>query len=93
MICHGKRTVWFNFEAHYVSSYVFLPIHYYFSFNIVCSFCNLGLTSSIILRSGRLSDLLAQLQELCKGVNEVEISPEKYDSSILRAQVLQLILE
>ncbi|KAL6136990.1 hypothetical protein ACLB2K_062285 [Fragaria x ananassa] len=49
-----------------------------------------GLTSSIILRSGKLSDLLAQLQELCKGVNEVEILPEKFDSSILRAQIQQL---
>ncbi|KAL6135166.1 hypothetical protein ACLB2K_067394 [Fragaria x ananassa] len=49
-----------------------------------------GLTSSIILSSGKLSDLLAQLQELCKGVNEVEILPEKFDSSILRAQIQQL---
>ncbi|KAL6140209.1 hypothetical protein ACLB2K_058509 [Fragaria x ananassa] len=49
-----------------------------------------SLTSSIILRSGKLSDLLAQLQELCKGVNEVEILPEKFDSSILRAQIQQL---
>ncbi|XP_050382511.1 uncharacterized protein LOC126799358 [Argentina anserina] len=49
-----------------------------------------GLTSSIILRNGKLSDLLAQLQELCKGVNEVEILPEKFDSSVLRAQIQKL---
>lgn len=47
-----------------------------------------GLTGSVILKSGRLSDVLLQLQELVKNVNEVEVSPNKYDSSLLAAQVL-----
>lgn len=51
----------------------------------------LGLTSSIVLRSGRLSDVIAQLQELLKGVEEVEISPFKYDSELLAAQVCQIL--
>ncbi|XP_057955295.1 uncharacterized protein LOC131149150 isoform X3 [Malania oleifera] len=45
-----------------------------------------GLTGSVILRSGRLSDVILQLQELLKGVNEVEISANKYDSVLLAAQ-------
>ncbi|XP_031262082.1 uncharacterized protein LOC116120269 isoform X2 [Pistacia vera] len=52
-----------------------------------------GLTGSIVLRSGRLSELIAQLQELLKGVNEVEISPFKYDSALLLAQIQQLSQE
>lgn len=32
---------------------------------------DLGLTGSIVLRSGRLSEIIAQLQELLKGVDEV----------------------
>lgn len=51
---------------------------------------NTGLTGSVVLRSGRLSDLIFQLQELLKGVNEVEISPQKYDTALLAAQVLQI---
>ncbi|KAK2648807.1 hypothetical protein Ddye_016296 [Dipteronia dyeriana] len=52
-----------------------------------------GLTSSIVLRSGRLSEIISQLQELLKGVEEVEISPFKYDSSLLAAQIRQLSQE
>ncbi|KAL7250153.1 hypothetical protein ACSBR1_012205 [Camellia fascicularis] len=52
-----------------------------------------GLTGSVILRSGQLSDLISQLQELIKGVNEVEISPDKYDSALLAAQIRQLAQE
>ncbi len=50
-------------------------------------FCDLGLTGSVVLRSGRLSDLIAQLQELLNGVNDVEVSANKYDSTVLAAQV------
>lgn len=50
--------------------------------------CETGLTGSIVLRSGRLSDLIVQLQELLTTVNEAESSP-KYNSEILAAQVLQ----
>ncbi|KAL5794220.1 hypothetical protein ACOSP7_002814 [Xanthoceras sorbifolium] len=49
-----------------------------------------GFTSSIVLRSERLSELISQLQELLKGVEEVEISPFKYDSSFLAAQIKEL---
>ncbi|XP_042479053.1 uncharacterized protein LOC122059999 [Macadamia integrifolia] len=52
-----------------------------------------GLTGSVILRSGRLSDVILQLQELIKGVNEVEISPNRYDSALLAAQIRQLAQE
>ncbi|KAL4581389.1 hypothetical protein LXL04_017603 [Taraxacum kok-saghyz] len=52
-----------------------------------------GLTSSVILRSGKLSDIISELQELMKGVNEVEISPGKYDSAALAAQIRQLAQE
>ncbi|XP_052177998.1 uncharacterized protein LOC127791879 [Diospyros lotus] len=52
-----------------------------------------GLTGSVILRSGQLSDLISQLLELIKGVNEAEISPEKYDSALLAAQIRQLAQE
>ncbi|XAR68149.1 hypothetical protein NMG60_11003184 [Bertholletia excelsa] len=52
-----------------------------------------GLTGSIILRSGQLSDLISQLQELIKGVNEAEISPDKYDGALLAAQIRQLAQE
>lgn len=48
---------------------------------------DLGLTGSIVLRSGRLSELIAQLQELLKGVDEVQTSPFEYDSALLAAQV------
>ncbi|KAJ4730137.1 Protein of unknown function (DUF1664) [Melia azedarach] len=52
-----------------------------------------GLTGSIVLRSGRLSEIISQLQELLKGVDEVESSPFKYDSSLLLAQIQQLSKE
>ncbi|KAL6975649.1 hypothetical protein U1Q18_024444 [Sarracenia purpurea var. burkii] len=52
-----------------------------------------GLTGSIILRSGQLSDLISQLQGLINGVNEAEISPDKYDSALLAAQIRQLAQE
>lgn len=52
-----------------------------------------GLTGSIVLRSGRLSDLISQLQELISGVNDAEISPEKYDSALLATQIRQLAQE
>lgn len=52
-----------------------------------------GLTGSVVLRSGRLSDLIAQLQELLKGVNDAEVSPHKYDTAILAAQIRQLAQE
>lgn len=52
-----------------------------------------GLTGSIVLRSGRLSELIAQLQELLNGVDEVQTSPFKYDSALLAAQIRQLSQE
>ncbi|KAL8195388.1 hypothetical protein R6Q57_025791 [Mikania cordata] len=52
-----------------------------------------GLTSSVILRSGKLSDILSELQELMTGVNEIEIQPGKYDSAALAAQIRQLAQE
>lgn len=53
----------------------------------------LGLTGSVVLRSGQLSSLIAQLQELLKGVYEVEISSGGYDATLLAAQVLFKIYE
>ncbi|XP_010252625.1 PREDICTED: uncharacterized protein LOC104594150 [Nelumbo nucifera] len=52
-----------------------------------------GLTGSVILRNGQLSDVIFQLQELIKGVNDTEISSNKYDSSLLAAQIRQLAQE
>ncbi|XP_022758972.1 uncharacterized protein LOC111305579 [Durio zibethinus] len=52
-----------------------------------------GLTGSIVLRSGRLSELISQLQELLKGVDEVQFSPYKYDRTLLAAQIKQLAQE
>nr|XP_043628500.1 uncharacterized protein LOC122599945 [Erigeron canadensis] len=52
-----------------------------------------GLTSSVILRSGKMSDLLSELQELMKGVNDIEIHPGKYDSAALAEQIRQLAQE
>lgn len=54
--------------------------------------CGIGLTSSVILRSGKMSELLAELQELMKGVNETEILPGKYDSAALAAQVFEKLI-
>ncbi|KAK3021999.1 hypothetical protein RJ639_045160 [Escallonia herrerae] len=52
-----------------------------------------GLTGSVILRSGQLSELISQLQELTKGVNDAEISPGKYDAALLMAQIQKLAQE
>lgn len=52
-----------------------------------------GLTGSVVLRSGKLSDLIAQLQELLQGVNEAEISPSKYDTAAIAAQIRHLTQE
>ncbi|XP_039119949.1 uncharacterized protein LOC120256315 [Dioscorea cayenensis subsp. rotundata] len=52
-----------------------------------------GLTSSIILRNGRLSEVLSEIQDLIKGINEVEISPGRYDATVLAAQIRQLAQE
>lgn len=81
------------YETQFVSSSLLLSIYHYcpLTINTFVPFRNLGLTGSIVLRSGRLSDLIAQLHELLKGVNEAEILSEKYDGAIIRAQVLQLL--
>ncbi|KAG5551651.1 hypothetical protein RHGRI_009916 [Rhododendron griersonianum] len=52
-----------------------------------------GLAGTIVLRSGRLSDLISQLQELISGVNEAEISPDNYDSALLATQIRHLAQE
>uniref|UniRef100_A0A6V7QRR3 DUF1664 domain-containing protein n=1 Tax=Ananas comosus var. bracteatus TaxID=296719 RepID=A0A6V7QRR3_ANACO len=52
-----------------------------------------GLTGSIILKNGRLSDVLAELQELVKGVNEGEASSGHYDTALLAAQIRHLAQE
>ncbi|CAN6703693.1 unnamed protein product [Malus baccata var. baccata] len=48
-----------------------------------------GLTSLIVLRNGRLSDLIAQLQDILEGVNEADILPEKFDNAVIKAQIPQ----
>lgn len=48
--------------------------------------CCVGLTGTVILRSGKLSDVILQLQELTKGVNESVSSPG-YDGAYYAAQV------
>jgi len=45
------------------------------------------LSGSVLLRSGQLSGLIAQLQELLKGVDDAEISPGRYDAALIAAQV------
>ncbi|XP_010484459.1 PREDICTED: uncharacterized protein LOC104762788 isoform X2 [Camelina sativa] len=52
-----------------------------------------GVSGSIILRHGRLSDLIAQLQDLLKGAEGVESTPYKYDGALLAAQIRQLANE
>ncbi|KAL6543887.1 hypothetical protein OROGR_010384 [Orobanche gracilis] len=52
-----------------------------------------GLTGSIVLRTGNLSDLISHLQELIKKFDDAETSPGKYDAAILAAQVRQLAKE
>lgn len=61
---------------------------FFFPLSLFC--CKSGLTGSIVLRNGRLSDLILQLQELLKGVNEAEVSNNKFDSTLIAAQVLLL---
>ncbi|KAK7304850.1 hypothetical protein VNO77_42741 [Canavalia gladiata] len=52
-----------------------------------------GLTGSVVLRSGQLSGLIAQLQELLKGVDDVEILSGGYDTALIAAQIRQLAQE
>ncbi|CAI0383754.1 unnamed protein product [Linum tenue] len=52
-----------------------------------------GLTSSIILKNRRLSEVIAQLQELLKGVQDAETSSYRYDTAVLAAQIRQLAQE
>ncbi|KAM1224666.1 hypothetical protein COP2_044701 [Malus domestica] len=52
-----------------------------------------GLTSLIVLGNGRLSDLIAQLQDILEGVNEADILPEKFDNAVIKAQIPQLARE
>ncbi|KAK8706652.1 hypothetical protein V6N13_057732 [Hibiscus sabdariffa] len=49
---------------------------------------NEGLTGSIVLRSGCLSELTSQLQVLLKDVGDVQFSHDKYDRTLLVVQVL-----
>lgn len=68
------------------------PYLFSYSFEIrVFKILGLGLTGSIVLRSGRLSELISQLQELLKGVDDVQFSPYKYDHTLLAAQVLSIL--
>ncbi|ERN01663.1 hypothetical protein AMTRI_Chr10g229370 [Amborella trichopoda] len=53
-----------------------------------------GLTGSIILRGGHLSDIIFELQALIKGLNEATVSPHGFDqSAFLAAQVRRLAQE
>ncbi|KAL5729773.1 hypothetical protein ACHQM5_002675 [Ranunculus cassubicifolius] len=52
-----------------------------------------GLTGSVVLSSGRLSDIIGQLQEVIKGVNEAETSPGQYDIAVLTSQLRHLAQE
>ncbi|KAG6396796.1 hypothetical protein SASPL_142953 [Salvia splendens] len=45
-----------------------------------------GVTGSVILRSGHLSELISHLQELIARINEAETAPGKYDAALLAAQ-------
>ncbi|KAK1353655.1 Golgin subfamily A member 4 [Heracleum sosnowskyi] len=51
-----------------------------------------GLTGTVILKSGKLSDVILQLQELTKGVNESVSSPA-HDGAYYAAQIRQLAQE
>lgn len=51
-----------------------------------------GLTGSIVLRNGRLSDVLAELQELMKGVNQGDGSSPN-DIALLQGQIRKLAQE
>ncbi|KAL1209561.1 hypothetical protein V5N11_004280 [Cardamine amara subsp. amara] len=52
-----------------------------------------GVSGSIVLRHGRLSDLIAQLQDLLQGAEGVESTPYRYDGALLAAQIRQLANE
>ncbi|KAJ1702487.1 hypothetical protein LUZ63_002266 [Rhynchospora breviuscula] len=52
-----------------------------------------GLAGSIVLRNGQMSDVLAQILELVKGVNEGEVSPGHIDMALLAAQIRHLAQE
>jgi len=69
-----------------------VPVRMYAIIFMSLCFVVLGLTSSIILKNGRLPELIGQLQELLKGVDEVEIAPYKYDTALLAAQVFEVFL-
>ncbi|KNA08301.1 hypothetical protein SOVF_163880 [Spinacia oleracea] len=52
-----------------------------------------GLTGSVILKNGQLSDVLLHLQEYIKGINDVDFSSTKIDPVFLAAQIRQLAQE
>jgi len=64
-------------------------VYYQLLYQLTCfAFaCSLGLSGSVLLRSGQLSGLIAQLQELLKGVDDAEILPGRYDAALIAAQV------
>ena len=85
-ICLSKLETWetssyLHYDAIYLLSFIVWFSDLSFSWTI-------GLTGSVILKSGRLSDVLLQLQELIKGVNEADISSTKIDPVLLAAQVI-----
>ncbi|WVZ65359.1 hypothetical protein U9M48_014736 [Paspalum notatum var. saurae] len=51
-----------------------------------------GMTGSILLRNGRLSDVLGELQEIMKGVNQGAASGP-YDIALIQAQIRNLAQE
>ncbi|KAG0544203.1 hypothetical protein BDA96_02G255300 [Sorghum bicolor] len=51
-----------------------------------------GMTGSILLRNGRLSDVLGELQEIMKGVNQGTASGP-YDIALIQAQIRNLAQE
>ncbi|KAF8694817.1 hypothetical protein HU200_037914 [Digitaria exilis] len=51
-----------------------------------------GMTGSILLRNGRLSDVLGELQEIMKGVNQGAVSGP-YDIALIQAQIRNLAQE
>nr|ACG45184.1 hypothetical protein [Zea mays] len=51
-----------------------------------------GMTGSILLRNGRLSDVLGELQEIMKGVNQ-GTSSGPYDIALIQAQIRNLAQE
>ncbi|PIA36933.1 hypothetical protein AQUCO_03200114v1 [Aquilegia coerulea] len=52
-----------------------------------------GLTGSVVLKSGQLSDLILQLQDLMNGVNDAGALSGKYDTALLAAQIRYLAQE